>query len=268
MVIDWYRNATRILSGKRLYDADKWDRRMKRAQEVNYLRFLIQRFGASRDFAWKEWRRIENGTAKDLSYDEWAVERAFDRQWKQALALSATPLPERLPDVDVTFEELAYLDSLDAPIRVKQYWLDLLVVLKTKRAMGERLTPDKAIESYLMDWNLHLERADAAFRYVNKWSLRCGVPFPMSVSNGAPRYVMPDWAMRGSKRFTVSLSQVDALYSLCGLLDRRSFHCPKCGGRFAKAEKAKTDLCGKCYEARKAELAKLRKRKQREKHRS
>lgn len=243
MVFDWIANCRRIMSEGTLALGDKWERRMAWAQEVNFVRYLVYgEPGMGRDEAFAAWSSVRGGTAERLAYDPDALRLAFDGQLSKAKALG--PLSP-LPVVSVTDAEVAYVDGLSAPLEVKGYWLRLLVYLKTKRALGERTTSDRAAESYFMADAGIAGRPCDALATVARWSLRCGTPFRMSVSSGTPRYQMPGWAGRGSPVVECDLSDAGAPARLLG---PKPFVCPECGARFSASGRRKTELCGACYE--------------------
>ena len=264
MIFDWIENGEEIHRTGVIPCRDEWERKRVWTQEVNYARYLLYSLGESIGACPARLADLLGGTAEALAYDP---DEMLGRLREIALTAKRLGPLEPLPRISVTRGEIRYLDSLSAPADVKRYWLGLLVYIKTKRAGIEKATLDKSVELWLLGKAHVRGRPDYARRRIMEWSLACGSPFRLSVSAKEPFYLVPSWCDFGrrSAEPLVSLKMGEQIESAMRLLDERSFVCPECGARFRRAPRAKTMLCGACSERKKAEYARIRKRRQRKK---
>mgnify|MGYP003301079654 CR=1 FL=1 len=256
MIFDWIDNGIKINESKALSEKDGWDRKRKWTQEVNYVRYLKWEEEYSDEQCLESLSLLSNGTAAVYAYDPDEVLRRLNLIMAKAKRLGRLP---RIPNVLICEDEVAYLDSLNAPLEIKRFWMGLLVYVKTKRVMYERATYDKGILRELM------ARAGLKGRYtdlsdrIERWSRRCGVPFPLSVSVKTPFYSVPRWLGQGE---FVAECGLDDYCEAMALLDRKDFTCPECGRRFARPKCAKAFICPVCAEKKKVLDARERKRRQ------
>jgi len=261
MIFDWEANSMKVLAEGRLSASDDWEARRAFAQELALLRHLIFSKGMGKAEARSVWDGLSGGTAESLAFDPPARDRAFEAEWEAA---SGAGPNEPLPTVAVTRQEAEYLNSLQAPLDVRRYWIRLLAYVKTKRAMGRTPKDDPRVDSWLMRSAGMPGRRDDEVRRARMWSLRCGVPFPQRVvpyAGGAVNAYFPGW-LGGDPAWEGRLGEFDGLDEL---LDPGSFLCPRCGTRFERAPRAKTDLCPDCAAEARREAQRGRMRARRKK---
>lgn len=243
MIFDWTANSERMLAKGSLTLADPWDRRHRWAQQIAFLRHLRFALGKDEEEARAAWDSLKGGSADLWGADRDEAGRDFAEQWRKAGERGPILPP---PDVHVTDREAAYLNSLEAPLPVRRYWLRLLVYIKDRRARGKRPKYSPSVDSWMIaDAGLPGRPRNAA-RTVAKWSLRCGIPFPVAPSKGKgePAVVyVPAWIGEGEPAASArmgSFAEADAL------LREKAFECPECGRGFERSPKAKTELCPVC----------------------
>ena len=245
MIFDWIENSKRIVDTGSVTLGDEWDRKRVWKQETCLLRYLIFALAKGRDDCRSVWESLKGGTFLDGSLDEYSTEKAFSDQIAAALRLG--PL-EEAPKVWITDSELSYINSLQAPYEVKKYWARLLVYIKSERSANRLPRKTHTIEAHMRrDAGFFMEGGQSA-RRERGWSLKCGVPFPVGAFiNGKTAfgyYRSAAWMYKGRPAAQVSMGDFRALDAL---IDRKSFTCPSCGSRFARSDKAMTDLCPVCW---------------------
>lgn len=246
MIFDWIGNSTRMEVTCSVTLDDEWDRKHVWRQETNLLRYLAFNRKHGRERCRSIWDSLEGGTSKSGARDGYDVDKAFSNQMATALRLG--PL-EEIPIVWLTDSEISFVNSLQAPVEVKRYWLRLLVYIKSEKAQNRLPKRSTSVCAYMRrNAGFRMDGGQSA-RRERFWSIRCGVPFPVDVFvNGKTAfgfYKIASWMCKGQPAVRVSMGH---FYALDTLVYEKSFTCVNCGRRFSKSAKGKTELCPVCWE--------------------
>ena len=247
MIFDWIANSERILKEGKITDDTESDGVRSWTQETRLLQYLIFDKDLGRDECYEIWKNISGGTYDLLRYpvdgDKESQDPRFIEQWKKAFEFG--PL-RPLPPAPIYREEVDFLNGLEAPLSVRKFWVRLLVYVKTKRALREIPVKKHIVDAALARSAGVPARSDDAARLIQRWSLKCGIPFPVTVVGRgkwtAPAYD-PKWVGGTEIVGRFILGEFDGIDDL--LVDA-TFTCPSCGSLFERAPRAKTDLCPDC----------------------
>lgn len=247
MIYDWIANSERILREGKITDDTGSDGVRIWSQETRLLQYLMFSKGFTRGESYEIWKNISGGTHDLLSYPvdggEDSEDPRFAEQWYKAIEFG--PL-RPLPFVPVYREEVDFLNGLAAPLPVRRFWARLLVYVKTKRELREIPVKKSLIDASIARSAGVSARSDDAARLIRRWSLKCGIPFPVVVVGRgrwtAPSY-SPKWIGGTEVVGNFILGKFDGIDDL---LEEATFVCPSCGSLFERAPRAKTDLCPEC----------------------
>lgn len=247
MIYDWIDNSERILREGKITDDTEGDGVRIWSQETRLLQHLMFGKGLSREECYKIWKNISGGTHELLSgsFDESgeSEDPRFVEQWYKAIEFG--PL-HPLPMVPLYREEVDFLNRLAAPLPVRKFWARLLVYVKTKRELREIPAKKILIDASIARSAGISSRSDDAARMIRKWSLKCGVPFPVVVV-GRGRWTAPTYSPKWIGGTEVVGNFILGKYDgIDDLLEEATFVCPACGSLFERAPRAKTDLCPDC----------------------
>lgn len=244
MIFNWIENSKKILKEGKLSDLDDWEARRKWTQECAALRHARHTLGWDEDRCRSFWESLPNGMASAFSYDPAELGRAWDGLWDASGRLGPLKPLARVP---VTEGDVAYLDSLEAPLWVRRYWLSLLIWVRTERAMSGAAEYDGHVNAWLIRQAAPGKSVGNAERSIARWSRACGRPFPIAavLSGKTMRaaYVLDGRFGGGPVAMEAS---VEDLPSAWALLEGKTFVCRSCGDRFDSDRFGGRALCARC----------------------
>lgn len=244
MIFDWQDNSNKVLETHRLSEGDDWEARRKWTQECALLRHVRHGLGWDEDKARSFWEGISNGLKVAMSYDPAEVDRVWDGLWEASGRLG--PL-KPLSKGWVTEGDLAFLDSLEAPLWVRRYWLALLIWIRSAKATHGMAEYDGHVNAWLLRQVREVPSMGNAKKTLGRWSVACGRPFPLTTARAGKGakvvYVLDGRFGGGSVIGEFSPSECASAFSL---LERKTFVCRVCGARFDSSRFGKMKLCDSC----------------------
>jgi hypothetical protein len=243
MIFDWIKNSEAVIRDRRLSDSDDWEARRRWMQECAAIRHARHSLGWDEGECRRFWGGISNGLAATFSYDESELDRTWEELWEAAGRLG--PL-KPLPEIAVTDGDLAFLNSLEAPLWVRRYWLCLLVWIRTERALRGAAEYDGYVNAWLIRKAAPGKSVGNAEKSISRWSQRCGRPFPLKAmpsGKGIKAVYALGEKSGGGVAARVSM---DGLEDALSLLSGEAFVCKRCGERFDSDRLRRSGLCERC----------------------
>lgn len=172
----------------------------------------------------------------------------------QHLVNSARKIPEKSfnmkkPTIRVYKSEIDYLNKLDAPYWVRQYWLGYLLWYKFMLSQYSTVSSSVSVEG----WIYRQIDTEHDFKYkhteINAWNRKNNNPFKKNVGTKGT-YSLIEWVGPTDK-----MDRVLGIYhdpsefkQFLPLLKRGTRVCPICGAEFDFSSKTKRDVCEKCWQ--------------------
>lgn len=267
MIFDWLENGKKVLESSKFTVNDTWDKRSLELQERYFLQYIYEELGGSKQECYKIWKSIKGGIAEAFSYDEDHCYIEFKRLYAKMLTMHHN---NRLRDLNYQFAisngEIEYLNSLDAPQWVRQYWLGILIWFKYSMIHTGRSYSHPQIEGWIfkqIDPNHKFKHKKEEIR---KWNRHCGMVINRKVV-GNHSYVTIKWA---DGIITVDdpavIIQFPSDITKClDLIKPEGRICPVCGKQYIFSSKTQRNMCEDCYKvyrrAQKAEYIRNRRQK-------
>ena len=252
MILDWAEACDEIFNTHRLLRSDPSDNKSYYKQEIIYLRYLRDVKGYTADECYMNWLALENGTASAQIADASTLRFLFHRAFGQSYVLYRTlDCQHRLAPVTIYQSEIDFLNQLDMPLWVKQYWMALLVYFK----FGSQISATVAKTPTLNAWCIR-QTAYKDKRYGSKCQDKI-TKYQQSLSNVvikvAPpisdeKYVSyePTFLTKDGQPVIV-LASLRSIQAAISLVKPSYCTCEKCGRQFEKSAKQKRTMCDTCY---------------------
>ena len=253
MIVDWAKHCENIFTTKMLAREDPSDNKSYHKQEIIYLKFLRDVGGYSDSQCFQEWKALKNGTAAEAGgSDDATLKYTYDRIRDQSVFMyKQVEYKKRLAPVHIYQKEVDFLNGIDAPVWIRQYWLVLLVYYKFVSQLYSRVYKSPTLNS----WSIRqTEYKDKRFGSkcqdkISKCQIDMGeeimiISLPLR-GEKHPSYVPKFIETEGAvARMVVSMENVgEALDLIQGMVGT----CTECGATFPKNPKTKRNLCEKCY---------------------
>ena len=252
MIVDWARNGAEVYQTKRLTLNDFSDNKTSLRQEIMYIKYLHEALHLDKENCRKEWEQLANGSAMKNWDDPEGQRLFFSFLWSRATSeqYNKFQCTSRLQPVIFYQEELDYLNSLEAPMWVKQYWCAMLIYYKFQK----QNLPDEypfVQRTWLVSlWALSLTSSKEK-RYSNlqdviaQWQMRQSLPVMQydirdTINLYRPAFICDDGTV------VAQIDNIDEVQSVTNLiLDQ--IHCINCGTWFTRNFHCRRKLCPKCY---------------------
>lgn len=258
MIVDWYNNCKKIHRSK-LINLSGQDKRHKIKQEIVYLAFLRDHLHFNNQRIFKEWKKIKNGVAALFATDTEQQLIEFYHLYKKSSSEKYTKLNYSRPldPINIYEEEINFLNSLEVPLWVKQYWLSLLFYYKFACQSSHRVQ----ISSSLNNWAINNCTAIIDERYSDKQDLiaKYKIKIKKPIINYLPKTSQEHYNcyemsfLQNNGRVLGKYKNINQINDAIKLLKETLYICPKCGCKFIKSSRSKTDLCPECYKTKRKE---------------
>jgi len=253
MIVDWARHCENVFTTKSLAREDPSDNKSYHKQEIIYLKFLREVGKYSDDQCFGEWKKLTNGTAAESAgSNDLTLKLIYGKIREQSFSMyQQIDCQKRLSPVCIYQKELDFLNGIDAPVWVRQYWLVLLVYYKFVSQSYSRVFKSPTLNS----WSIRqTEYKDKRFGSkcqdkISEYQLKLGrdimIVSPPMKGEKHPSYVPEFLETSGAvAKMVVSLEDVG---EVIGLILPTVGICEECGRHFEKTAKTKRKLCDICY---------------------
>lgn len=273
MIIDWVKNSKEIQKTKRLRVEEPCDRKVSFKQEIVYVQYLLDVCGYDRDQCFKAWKQIKNGTAAKFKGDPEAQKIEFLIIWRK-IGNDQFRKPHYTKSVEpiVIFEEeIEFLNNLDTPLWMKQYWGALLFYYKFAVQIYERVFKTSALNAWCIYHSSYKKKnygGNCQDRLASKLielkaeHIEVIRDLPVQkVSESSPTYLPMFLVERGrNPRVFTDVNQIDSFLSMLSVAKST---CPQCGAPIQLSSYKKTTLCPQCYKSYRREQWRKAQRKAR-----
>ena len=249
MILDWSTHCYKIYKTKKVCRSDPSDNKSIFSQESHYIKFLTLRGMTYKD-AFFQWVKIKNGMASVFKDDPEQQVATFARIYRSSTNISDKVFKQHYGPIKIYQSEINFLNSVQAPVWTKQYWMAMLVYWK----FASQHTKNVEINGTLCNWAMRQSCAAnkkfgrhqdeiAKYNYDgNRYVLRSGIA---KIKN--KRIYWFDWALDKSDEKFVEIINLDKIKKVLTMLVERSLVCPKCGKKFKASCRQQTDMCPDCY---------------------
>ena len=273
MIIDWVKNSKEIQKTKRLRVEEPCDRKVSFKQEIVYVQYLLDVCGYDRDQCFKAWKQIKNGTAAKFKGDPEAQKIEFLIIWRKIGndQFRKPHYTKSVGPIKIFQEEIDFLNNLDAPLWMKQYWGALLFYYKFAVQIYERVFKTSTVNAWCVQHSEYKKKnyggkcqdclAEKALALKKQGVEILQNSLILSAGDRWPAFIPAFCANNGClvKEFQ-DINQIDSFISF---IQPTSRACPQCGALFKLSSYKKTDLCPQCYQVYRRNQKRLNKRKQR-----
>lgn len=252
MIVDWARNGEQIYQTKRLTLEDFADRKTTFRQEIMYIKYLQEALGFNKEQCQQEWKQIINGSAADKINDPDECKIFFNFLWGRATSpqYNKFQCAKKLDPITIYQEELDFLNALQTPLWVKQYWCAMLIYYKFQKQNLPANTVFIQRNWLASLWALSLTDSKEK-RYSNlqdtiaQWQLRQGVPVMKYLVNGTLNLYHPEFIC-DQGHVCIQIDNIEQSAIVLTYLVNQ-IRCSNCGEWFTRSEHCQRTLCLKCY---------------------
>ena len=257
MILDWNTQCKKIHKLKKLSRDDPSDNKRVFSQEAHYVKYLMIE-GCNQLQIYDHWRKLKNGTASVFKDDPDLQVSMFAKIFKSGKEISAKVFEQHYEPIKIYKTEIQYLNSVKAPVWVKQYWLSMLIYWKFASQHAKTILINTTLCNWAMKhadiknqrYGRHQDEIAQYNKLENGYVLSTGIA---KKQNG--RNFWFDWIKPDNEGEFIEVESLDKIKKPLKLITGNYKICPKCGKRFAFGGKSKTELCPVCYaEERKATI--------------
>lgn len=256
MIIDWVDNNNRIFKTKQLADEDASDRKISFRQEIVYIAFLVNEKKYTREQCFKEWRRLKNGQASHFADDKEQQQIAFDRVWNkvQDERAQARYTAKILP-ITIFKSEIDFINGLDAPLWMRQYWAALLFYYKFAIQFYPTVQKSTSLNAWCLRHTVYKKKnyggncqdlLSEKQRKLGNGIIQNNMPVG---KDRYPTYVPLFLAADKSTDVVQTFARLNQIDEFLALIKPPSAICTMCGKEFTLSSYTKRQVCEECYKA-------------------
>lgn len=254
MILDWAKQCELIHTTKELSRDDPADNKKRYTQEIVYVCYLRYVLGKNELQCYKEWKKIKNGVASIFKDDEDQLLIEFNSIYKKTghnkyMSINcSTPLQ----DVEIYESEISFLNGLDVPIWVKQYWLCLLVYYKFMIQKYNRVQKTKTLNAWALRQTEYKRKnyggncQDIIAQYKKSVSKAPIIDYAKTAGEQYPTYKPSFLKTKGN--IVYLCNNINNIQEIFSLLKSNTRVCDVCGAEFIVSTKTKRTICDNCYE--------------------
>ena len=200
--------------------------------------------------AFKEWKKIENGTAAIFDGDPEQQFALFAKIYKFSKNIPPKVFEREYQPIKIYKSEIAFLNGLHVPLWMKQYWMMMLIYWK----FASQFTKSVEVTTTISNWamkkvnlsNTWFSRHQDEIAQYN----RTGDGYVMSTAiykKKNSRKFWFEWAVEESDGSSIEIKSLDKYEKALKLITGYTEICPLCGKGFEITGRRQTNLCPSCY---------------------
>ena len=269
MIVDWNKNCKNIFNTHHLKDDDPYDKKLKVRQEIIFLQYLEKIKKMPEKEIYRQWENIDNGIANIFASEEEQKIIEFSRLLVKSrkIKYDQVQLGNDLKPIVIYWEEINFLNNLNVPLWVKQYWGCLLFYYKFASQLQTRVQKTKALNSWCVrqvdykDQRYGSECQDLIASYKRKLKENIIQDILQKRSERFPVYKPAFLCTTGITVATYDC--LDQIGNFLQLINNKTVF-PSCGKSFDKKSKTKRVLCDECYKIYRRQYQSQNKQKNRD----
>lgn len=253
MIVDWFRNCKKIEETHLLSDEDPSDNKIRFRQEIVYVNYLLHVKNFTEQEAFDDWCAIQNGVASLFKDDKEQLNIEFRRILNKGQKNKYTKLNYKaeLKPITIYQQEVDFLNSLNVPVWIKQYWGCLLFYYKFERQNVKRVEKSPTLNAWCIRHTEYKRKnyggncQDIIARHKMNLSQEVIQDFVKLGRDTYPSYV-PAFKQKKGKVYK-KYSVIDEIDDFLLSIVPNTKVCANCGKTFVVSSKSKRKLCDECY---------------------
>ena len=254
MIVDWAKQCKKIHDTKIISTDDPADNKKRYMQEIVYLCYLKNVLNKNEYECFKEWKEIQNGVAQIFKDDDEQQLIEFNAMYKktnQSKYLNIDCKNELKP-IKLYRPEIDFLNSLDAPVWVKQYWLCLLVYYKFDVQIHKRVQKTRTLNAWAIRQTNYKKKEygaicqDVIAKHKQKNNTKKIIQDSQRGINEKYPVYKPDF-IRYKGKVMYTCTDINEIQNLLFLIKNNTKYCEICGREFEVSSKTKRKICEICY---------------------
>jgi len=249
MILDWYSYCETVHSTKKLLTKDPADHKSLFKQEIFYVRYLIYKKHYTKLQCYTEWRKIKNGRANILKKDPDQLAIEFFNIYQAANRINRIPGP--LSEIIIFKDEVDYLNSLQVPKWIKEFWMAELIYYKFATQIYSQVELTPTVLSWCLRQVTDLKASNRTFfdhrDQIGKYNAQFEVIKINNLNNHEYNIMTPKFLNTDNKSPVLIINNLDQIKTGIKLIKDNYEICENCGKKFIKSSKSQTQLCTGCY---------------------
>lgn len=257
MIVDWKKNCDSIYESKKLTSGDRWDKKSYGKQKLVYLNFLVKVKKMTREECFEEWKKLdsEKEKAEKFSFSDEELQEDFESflRLSRLKEYSSMNFRKELKPVKIYSVEMKFINGLNAPLWIRQYWGAMLFYYKFESQNTVRVEKKPSVNSWAINHTVYKDKRYGANCQdeIARYSLADPknpvlVNFLSGRNESRLNYVPSFMSNRG--RIVGVYNSIEEIDDFISLIAPTRSTCSSCGALFETTSKTKRSLCEKCYE--------------------
>lgn len=250
VILDWKNYCEKVYKTKKFDRDDPSDNKSLFSQEAHYMKHLLL-LGLTPRQINDEWLKLKNGMAHVFRDDPEMQQITFLKVYKSAEQIPDSIMEREYVPIRIYESESSFINNLDAPLWVKQYWYAMLIYWKFAAQYGKKVE----INATLCNWALR--QTDLVSTYYGHHQTQIGRynqyeegKFVLSSSVDSrrkSRYYWFSWLKNTTEDNFCEIKNLDKTKNAINNIISSKCVCPVCKRKFKPSIKQKTPLCPSCY---------------------
>ena len=250
MVVNWKKHCEKVYSTKLLATKEISDKKRINQQEIMFVKYLLT-IGKDKLECFNEWLHLKNGVAHEFKKDTEQQVIQFKYVYNAALRVSNEILNKEITNVEIYQEEIDYLNNLDAPVWMRQFWGIMLVNYKFKKQIYNNVKFSTTLRAWAFRQITELDQlvySNHAQQLRNK-EIELGERL-INVYLSNDKKPMLCYTMdccRNSGTPVLKIDDIQDSKQILKLITKSFKICSICGKHFTASSKSKREMCDDCY---------------------
>lgn len=260
MIIDWINTCDIIYKTNHILETDQSERKIKLRQEIVYIRYLREYKHLNKMGSFNKWKILHGGIADLIGEDENELEYRFDLLWTSSLnqKYNTKEYNTEIKPITIYQSEVDFLNNLDAPLWIKQYWGALLFYYKFESQKTSVVYKNSTINAWCIRHTCFKSKnyggncQDIIAKYKKQNSVDIIKDYIVA---STPAY-KPMFAVNDGEVFGKYVN-IDEIDQFINSIQQGFKKCELCGSSFKISSKTKRKICDLCYIKKRREQSRV-----------
>lgn len=250
MVVNWKKHCEKIYETKLLATKEISDKKRINQQEIMYVKYLTT-LGKDKLECFNEWLHLKNGIAKEFKKDTEQQVIQFKYVYNAAMRVSNEILNKDISKVEIFQEEIDFINNLNAPVWMRQYWGIMLVNYKFQKQIynNVKFSPTLRAWAFRQITGLNQLRYSNHAQQLRDKEIELGVRL-INVYMSNDKKSMICYTMdccKSSGTPVLEINDIQDSKEILKLITKSYKICNVCGKHFVSGAKSKREMCDSCY---------------------